>query len=594
VNIDSWSGQLLSKLTGLLVLCVFSLGSVCANQIAVYAQSTGNPLVGQPGEDGALGSIDASTFRFNDLYTTPFGPAYADIWLTQSNFLTCKPPVGRPFSYALCYFSGPAVGTPAPSDGSAPVNPPLPCALSQDGKSANCTCYEIKTEQYPPFVPYFVNINAILNLDLYLRTVAACGHDGELCGPQTPIRDHAWWNPAPACRAVNTNNVIPTAELVSVFSTVKTSDYATGTTPNSTLCPAGKYAGCMTAPCYHTGKTDSAGNELVECKCPVYDGPFELGQAGVPCDANELTPPGATQTTTRGDVALQNARVRLAQAGNGAGQLDPATVEAALTSAGVDLNNVQSFMARFFPPTPPQGYSDFYTLAPGMGYSPGEWYGNQSSGSEPPDNSAALAQFNALIDAAYSRRLSAPPVYVWSAAHNPKQNPEPIDPPATGCLPDVPGDKGCPLYSPMTQYPVAKGSPLCTKVCNAYRNGVRQSTNGSPSGIQVGYSCDATLCTTLGIGQTAPPPVNPLGKANLLQNACGGLAELSGLRAILALEQIDQCSCCASQVCGCDIAGVDIDAETQAEIATLNAQQEQLEITPQCQINGTLCGAQTP
>jgi hypothetical protein len=102
------------------------------------------------------------------------------------------------------------------------------------------------------------------------------------------------------------------------------------------------------------------------------------------------------------------------------------------------------------------------------------------------------------------------------------------------------------------------------------------------------------LCTTLGSGQNAPPPANPPGKANLLKNACGGLAEQSGLRAILALEQIDQCSCCASQVCGCATAGIDIDAETQAEIARLNAQQEQLEITPQCQINGTLCGATTP
>jgi hypothetical protein len=152
-----------------------------------------------------------------------------------------------------------------PSDGSPPVNPPLPCILSQDGKSADCTCYEIKTEQYPPVVPYFVNINAILNLDLYLRTIGACGHDGELCSPQAPVSGHMWWNAAPACRAVNTNTVIPTAELVSVFSTVKNSDYATGARPNSTSCPSGKYAGCMTAPCHHTGKMDSAGNELVEC-----------------------------------------------------------------------------------------------------------------------------------------------------------------------------------------------------------------------------------------------------------------------------------------------------------------------------------------
>ena len=70
----------------------------------------------------------------------------------------------------------------------------------------------------------------------------------------------------------------------------------TGTTPNATSCSAAKYAGCMTAPCHHTGKFDAAGNELVQCQCPVYDGPFELGQAGVPCDANALTPPAAATT----------------------------------------------------------------------------------------------------------------------------------------------------------------------------------------------------------------------------------------------------------------------------------------------------------
>ena len=102
------------------------------------------------------------------------------------------------------------------------------------------------------------------------------------------------------------------------------------------------------------------------------------------------------------------------------------------------------------------------------------------------------------------------------------------------------------------------------------------------------------LCTTLGIGQTTPPPPNPLKKANLLQNACGNLAEQSGLRAILTLELADQCSCCASQICGCANPGTDINAATQVNIAKLNAQQEQLKIKPQCQINGTLCGAQTP
>jgi hypothetical protein len=61
----------------------------------------------------------------------------------------------------------------------------------------------------------------------------------------------------------------------------------------------------------------------------------------------------------------------------------------------------------------------------------------------------------------------------------------------------------------------------------------------------------------------------------------------------LALEQIDQCSCCASLVCDCAKPGLDINAATQAEITELNAQQEELEITPQCELNGTLCGAQT-
>jgi hypothetical protein len=484
MKIDRRCKQFLSTLFKLLVLCIL-LGPFSAIPATALAQPVENPLAGQTDENTSSGSISAATFHFNDLYTTPFGPAYADIWVAQQNFLACRPPVGRAFSYALCYFSGPATDTPVPSDGSQPVNPPLPCILSQDGKSANCTCYEINTEQYPPVVPYFVNINAILNLDLYLRTIAACGHDGGLCSPQAPVSGHMWWNAAPACRAVNTNTVIPTAELISVFSTVKNSDYATGVTPNSTSCPGGKYAGCMTAPCHHTGKADSAGNELVECKCPVYDGPFELGQAGVPCDANDL--PAAT------------------------------------------------------------------------------------AGAAPRQDLT----------------------YIWSAAHNPNLRDGPIDPPTTGCLPDVPGDKACPLYSPSTQYPIATGSPLCQRVCAAYRNDISQDTSGSPSNIQVGYSCDAALCTTLGNGQSAPPP-NPLAKANLLQNACGGLEKQSGLRAILALEQIDQCSCCASQVCGCANAVIDIDPATQAEIAKLNAQQEQLEITPQCQINGTLCGAASP
>ena len=242
MTIQGWCERLFFTLIRALALCVF-LGALSANISAAYAQPAGTPIAGQAGENPPQGYIDPATFHFNDRYTTPSGPAYADIWTAQQNFLACRPPVARAFSYALCYFSGPAVGTPVLAGGGPTANPPLPCALSADGNSATCTCYEIKTEPYPPFVPYFANINGILNLDLYLRTIAACGHDGELCGAQAPVRDHMWWNAAPVCRAVNTNNVIPNAELISVFSTVRNSDYATGTTPNTTACPAANMPG---------------------------------------------------------------------------------------------------------------------------------------------------------------------------------------------------------------------------------------------------------------------------------------------------------------------------------------------------------------
>jgi hypothetical protein len=391
-------------LARLLLPGVFFLGFFCANHSAVEAQSTGSPLTGWAGDGAALRAIQAATFRFNDRYTTPFGPAYADIWLVQSDFLACRPPVGRPFSYALCYFSGPAIGTPVPADGTASVNPPLPCILSPDGKSANCTCYEINTEQYSPYVPYFVSINAILNLNLYLRTIAACGHDGELCSPQPPTRDSTWWNPAPVCRAANTNSVIPGAELISVFSTLKNSDYETGTSPNSTTCAAGKYAGCMTAPCRHTGRQDNAGNNLVECTCPIYDGPFELGQAGVPCDANELTPTGTARCVTRGLAALRNSLAR-----------------------------GRTRAEHLIRPRSRRPYGSGCRSRQGRGL-------HCKNFSPTPARAAALEQFYALIDTAYAR-LGAPPVYVWSAAHNPRKNHEPIDPPAAGCLPDVAGDR---------------------------------------------------------------------------------------------------------------------------------------------------------
>ena len=90
-------------------------------------------------------------FRLNTLPTTPYGPAWADILVRPENFLACK---GA--SIALCYYSGPG--------------PVTPCTVEEGKGLANCTCYEI-----PSGLPYFVDINAILNLDVYLDTVKTCG-----------------------------------------------------------------------------------------------------------------------------------------------------------------------------------------------------------------------------------------------------------------------------------------------------------------------------------------------------------------------------------------------------------------------------------
>src|SRR4051812_14254549 len=107
LNDKHWWGRQFWTSSWFVIFRVCFLGLFFANHVTAHAQSIGNLVGSQTGEDIAQSAIDASGFRFNDLDTTPFGPAYADIWLVQQNFLACRPPVGRPFSYALCYFSGP-------------------------------------------------------------------------------------------------------------------------------------------------------------------------------------------------------------------------------------------------------------------------------------------------------------------------------------------------------------------------------------------------------------------------------------------------------------------------------------------------------
>jgi hypothetical protein len=409
----------------------------------------------------------SDVFSFNDTDTTTLPdlgpvPAYANIWLEKSNFLACQPPSGRAFSYALCYYSGPDQPT-----GNDPVNPSLPCKLSADGVVANCTCYEITTELVSPMIPYFVDIHAISNQAVYQQTVETCGQDGLKCAESDRV--------PPVCEAINTSLLVPGADAISVFSPIYAWDYFTADVQNSTSCDAELYAGCMTAPCYRTGEKDSQGRSLMECKCPVYDGPFQIGQEKQNCDANE-----------------------------------------------------------------------------------------------PPPSTAAL-----------NSKKNVNKGNVWSAAFNP--NGGPIELPDGACVPDLPGSTGCGLYDDSKDYSeiIDPNGALCSNVCSFYGNSTVNAND-----IQVGYSCDATLCTTLGIGQDADFDPSPSNQIELLSNACSGIQDMDGMSQIILVEALAECSCCASQVCGCS----NINNTTNQAVYDLNQQQRDAGIKPQCDINETLCG----
>jgi hypothetical protein len=186
----------------------------------------------------------ANSFKLNTLPTTPYGPAWADISLDKSNFLDCK---GA--SIALCYYSGPG--------------PTTPCNLESGGDLANCTCYAI-----PKGERYKVLINAILNLDVYQKTVEVCGKDGSKCQPTGSIE-------APVCEAINNGTYMPGADMISTFSLYLEKQMPVS--PTTCATPAA-YAGCMTAPCKKTDKTDpTTGLPLVQCGCPTYTGPYQVG-----------------------------------------------------------------------------------------------------------------------------------------------------------------------------------------------------------------------------------------------------------------------------------------------------------------------------
>ena len=351
-------------------------------------------------------------FPFNDTMTTDFGPAFADVILEPVNFLPCE---GGPI--ALCYYSGPETDATG-------LGLELPCVQTLDGTTANCECFEVS------YGKYFVDINAILNLDVYNDTIAECGTDGSGCQGT---------NSAPVCESINNGTFSPGTDMISTFSFGCVASEGIGSTncEDKTL-----YAGCMTAPCTRTSEEG-----IVNCLCPTFDGPFQVGLNDQTCNL------------------------------------------------GGDL--------------------------------------------------------------------------VWSAAYNPNVSGTTPTPPTGGCIPDAPESLGgCPLLT-KNDIPAPPANIDCGKVCQEY-----EDCQGS-DGIGIGFTCDATLCTSACNDQ------------DLVALACTGLQACAVIE-IIKLEEEVGCSCCASQICGCDA-----NSKTEQAVFDLNKRQRNRGITPQCDINDTLCGENT-
>lgn len=220
----------------------------------------------------------------NRFWTTEYGPAAADIVLAPSNFLRCSSD-----AYALCYYSGPES---APTNGQGEALPSLPCTLSDQGL-ANCRCYAESGTSY-------VTIHSIRNTEAYIETIRACGMNGEKCAnmaseaianaAQALGQTVSPLPSAPVCDYLQTKSdggvpMAPQAELISTYSFAKAKEYGVQQT-DCTSEPT-PYAGCMTASC--TFERDNAGQPtgFANCECPLYKGPFQVGQGSVNCDAGE-------------------------------------------------------------------------------------------------------------------------------------------------------------------------------------------------------------------------------------------------------------------------------------------------------------------
>jgi len=206
--------------------------------------------------------------KINDCKTTNTSSAcaWADVELQASNFLACKLKTTGPI--ALCYYSGVPGGS---------IDTPG-CVLSADKKTAQCDCYKI-SENSPAGATYsYVDINSILNKRVYQATVAICGKDGSKCLNGQNVSKTPNLREAPVCNAIRNKTLFPGADVVSdftpiLFQTKGVTSYECPTSGTSNI-----YAGCMTAPCRATDRTDpSTGLPLVSCECPTFDGPNQVG-----------------------------------------------------------------------------------------------------------------------------------------------------------------------------------------------------------------------------------------------------------------------------------------------------------------------------
>lgn len=221
------------------------------------------------------------TIKINNCRTTQSSSpcAWANVTLQASNFLACRLETTGPI--ALCYYSG-VPGSPNDTPG---------CVLSADKKTAECDCYKI-SENNPAGATYsYVDINAILNKKVYLQTTAACGKDGSKCLNGANVGTNPGLREAPVCLSIRNKRLFPGADVVSDYTPILISSKGVTSYECPTSGTSNIYAGCMTAPCRATDRTDpSTGLPIVSCTCPTYDGPNQVGNPQISAGGYSCSP----------------------------------------------------------------------------------------------------------------------------------------------------------------------------------------------------------------------------------------------------------------------------------------------------------------